>query len=166
MLHDHIALFLTWCTYGTWLPGDQRGWVEYHQGWRLPDPILELECSARMTDDACRLTKDQRKSVEDQIAETCQIRGWHLHAVNCRSNHIHVVVGALDARPRKVRGDLKAWATRRLAERSLSSRAKWWAERGSVRCIFDEDSLEAAIVYTTDAQDRKTAGVPRVEPRG
>jgi hypothetical protein len=23
---DPIAYFLTWTTYGTWLPGDERGW--------------------------------------------------------------------------------------------------------------------------------------------
>jgi hypothetical protein len=32
-----LAYFITWGTYGTWLPGDQRGWVEYRRGWRLPD---------------------------------------------------------------------------------------------------------------------------------
>jgi hypothetical protein len=35
-----IAFFLTWSTYGTWLPGDDRGWVEYCHGFQLPDPIL------------------------------------------------------------------------------------------------------------------------------
>ncbi len=92
---DPIAFFITWNTYGTWLPGDARGWVEYHHGWQLPAPALELECASRMTEDACRLTADQRSAVELQIAETCEHRGWHLHAVNCRSNHIHVVVTAI-----------------------------------------------------------------------
>ena len=23
-----LAYFLTWTTYGTWLPGDERGWIE------------------------------------------------------------------------------------------------------------------------------------------
>src|SRR5437868_1076725 len=41
-----IAFLFTWTTYGTWLPGDARGWVEYQQGFQLPDPILELECAA------------------------------------------------------------------------------------------------------------------------
>ncbi|MDA1049536.1 MAG: hypothetical protein O3C40_03530 [Planctomycetota bacterium] len=27
-LDDSLALFLTWTTYGSWLPGDERGWVE------------------------------------------------------------------------------------------------------------------------------------------
>ena len=34
---DPLAYFITWATYGTWLPGDERGWVEYRHGWQLPD---------------------------------------------------------------------------------------------------------------------------------
>lgn len=182
------ALFLTWSTYGTWLPGDARGWTEYRGGWQLPDPILELESKAKMTEEACLLDKEQRRIVEQQIAETCEHRGWHLHAVNCRSNHIHVVVLAADVKPKKVRIDLKAWATRCLKnleakrqsarqlarrvsedvpESSLTLRANvirenWWTERGSIRFINDDDSLLAAIDYTLDAQDRKTNKLPDI----
>ena len=27
-LGEPLAFFLTWTTYGSWLPGDERGWVE------------------------------------------------------------------------------------------------------------------------------------------
>ena len=110
-MDDPIAYFLTWATYGTWLPGDARGWVEYRHGWQLPDPLRELEAKARMTEDACRLSQAERDAVQRQIAETCQHRGWRLYAVNCRSNHVHVVVSAGETPPAKIRGDLKAWAT-------------------------------------------------------
>jgi hypothetical protein len=103
--------------------------------------------------------------VARQIAETCKIRGWELHAVNCRSNHAHVVVTAnLD--PKIVRSQLKAWCTRRLKEleatrrsesNAKSVRENWWAERGSQRFINDPESLEAAILYVRDAQDRPRA---------
>src|SRR5262245_27663630 len=96
VMEDPIGFFLTWATYGTWLPGDSRGWVKYKHGWQLPDPILELEAAARMSEDACRLGVPEREAVEAQIAETCRHRGWHLHAVNCRTNHVHVVVSAPD----------------------------------------------------------------------
>jgi len=151
---DPIAFFLTWVTYGTWLPGDERGWVEFKRGWKLPEPVRELEANAKMTEDTCKLDRIQRRSVETQIDETCRYCGWHLHAVNCRSNHIHVVVTARDTAPKKVRVGLKAWATRRLTQFN-SQRKHWWAERGSIRWIFDEDSLEAAVTYTLEAQDHK-----------
>ncbi len=157
---DPIAFFLTWSTYGTWLPGDERGWVEYRHGWKLPDPIRQLEAEAIMDEDACILDFRQRELVEATIAEHCQIRGWKLHAVNCRTNHLHVVVSA-DRHPDDIRIQLKAWCTRRLKEHEqdrfgmpkAAIRENWWAERGSRRFINDEGSLEAAILYVRDGQD-------------
>ena len=127
-------------------------------GWHPPDPILEASTAASMKEDECRLTKPQRDVVESQIEETCERRGWCLHRVNCRSNHVHVVVSATDVRPKKIRTDLKAWATRSLKEHFDPKRENWWAERGSIRWLFDEESLEAAILYVKEGQDRKSEG--------
>jgi len=111
-----------------------------------------------MTEDACILDPEHRRLVEQSIADHCRIRGWQLHAVNCRSNHLHVVVTA-DRDPEIVREQFKAWCTRKLKERERSRgdaatvvRQKWWAERGSDRIIGDENSLEAAIRYVLDGQ--------------
>lgn len=157
---DPLAYFITWATYGTWLPGDKRGWIEYRHGWQLPDPVRTLEALSIMAEDACLLDPIQRLLVERQIAETCCHRGWELHAVNCRSNHVHIVVSA-PVHPKVVRSQTKAWATRRLKELAragesglgAATRNNWWAERGSQRWINDEDGLEAAILYVRDGQD-------------
>ncbi len=153
---DPLAFFLTWPTYGTWLPGDERGWVQHGEGFQLPDPIRKLEAEAVMSEDACCLDREQRRLVEQTIAKHCEIRGWKFHAVNCRTNHLHIVVSA-DRHPDEVREQFKAWCTRRLKElerrRSAPNvRQKWWAERGSRRYLGDEDSLEAAILYVRDGQ--------------
>lgn len=153
-MDDPIAFFLSWATYRTWLPGDARGWLEYHRGWKLPDPIVLLESEARMTEDACVLSSVERRLVETQCCETCAHRGWVLHAVNCRSNHLHLVVGAANTHPNKMRADIKAWCTRRLRAAN-PDRNHWWAERGSQRYIFTEESLQTVIQYVTAAQDRK-----------
>ena len=162
---EPLAYFLTWPTYGTWLPGDQRGWIHHRRGFQLPDPITKMEAKARMSDDACRLNSDDRRVVELTIAAHCQFRNWTLHAVNCRSNHLHVVVSA-GQHPDKVREELKAWCTRKLKSfhrermsqelcETAELRSRWWAERGSKRYINDVDSLEAAIRYVRDAQDKR-----------
>jgi REP element-mobilizing transposase RayT len=148
-----MGYFLTWVTYGTWLPGDARGWVKYRQGWQLPDPVKEREAKARMIEGACVLTGEQRREVEIQVAETCAHRGWTLHAVNCRTNHLHVVVSADVPNVDKIRIDLKAWTTRMLKQRYGARRLRWWAERGSIRYLNREDDLEAAIHYVRDGQD-------------
>jgi REP element-mobilizing transposase RayT len=163
-LPDPLAYFITWCTYGTWLPGDSRGWVEFHQGWHLPDAIKELESRAKMAEDACLLTQPQRLAVQAQIEETCQHRGWELHAVNCRSNHAHILLTA-NANPKVVRAQLKAWCTRKLKSISAAERQNWWAERGSVRWIFDALSLDAARVYIVDGQDHRVGVRSLSDPR-
>jgi REP element-mobilizing transposase RayT len=106
-----------------------------------------------MIEDACVLTPSQRKAVEAQIAATCDHRGWILHAVNCRSNHVHIVVTADVANPKKIRTDLKAWATRTLKENFDARRENWWAERGSIRYLNNDNELDGAILYVRDGQD-------------
>jgi len=155
-MDDPIAFFLTISTYGTWLPGDQRGWVEYRKGWKLPDPARELEAAAKMNEDSRLLSLHQRKIVENQVRETCDFRKWKCHAVHCRSNHLHVVVSAYETPPRKVRVDIKAWCTRRLKQNELPKVVEnWWAERGSIRWVFDDEGLDKVVRYTLDGQDWK-----------
>ena len=154
-MDDPVAFFLTWPTSGTWLPGDGRGWIEFRRGWQLPDFARYVESHARMREDACILKESERRIVETQVAETYEYRGWTLYALSCRSNHLHVVVGAADTNPKKIRTDLKAWCTRRLKDNADSERENWWAERGSIRWIFNEDSLETVVLYVAEAQDRK-----------
>jgi len=106
-----------------------------------------------MTEDACILAPPERQAVEIQIAATCAHRGWTLHAANCRSNHVHVVVTADVANPKKIRTDLKAWATRMLKEKFNARRENWWAERGSIRYLNTDEELEGTILYVRDGQD-------------
>jgi len=162
MHDDPIALFLTWPTYGTWLPGDQRGWIEYHHGWQMPDPPRELIAKARMKESACLLSGDALRIVEAQVAETCQHRGWTLHGVACRSTHMHIVVRAYETDPKKIRIDIKAWCTRRLKQHIDPERANWWAERGSIRYVWNEEQLARVIEYVTEAQDRKGREEPTI----
>jgi REP element-mobilizing transposase RayT len=160
MMDDPIAFFLTWPTYGTWLPGDERGWILHQRGWKLPDPVRLLEAEARMTEDACLLSPEARRVVQTQVAETSRFRGWTLLAVNCRSNHLHAVVSAPAASPKKIRADLKAWCTRRLREKIDAARENWWADRGSIRWVFTEAELESVLRYVIEAQDRKGLNSP------
>ena len=155
IMPDPLAFFITWPTYGTWLPGDERGWVVYHHGWQLPSAQIEAYCKASMTEQQCILSHIERQIVLEQIRETCALRRWVHFASDCRSNHVHVVVGATNVAPEKIRSDLKAWCTRRLRERSRPEQKNWWAERGSIRYIWNEDSLGKVQQYVTEAQNRK-----------
>jgi hypothetical protein len=75
--------------------------------------------------------------------------------VNCRTNHVHVVVAA-DRHPDDVHDQFKAWCTRKLNElakyHNRPGRDQWWTERGSKRYINDAESLEMAIRYVMEGQ--------------
>src|SRR5262249_55910958 len=107
----------------------------------------------------CELNGEERCVVEATIARHCRIRNWHLHIVNCRTRHVHVVVTA-PVHPKIVRDQFKAWCTRHLKELqrarntdgSPTVRVHWWTEGGSTRWLPDEESLVAAIHYVRDCQ--------------
>ena len=149
---DIIGYFLTWTSYGTWLPGDERGWHDWRSGWKRPDDKIEAYARSIMTEDEVTLTETQREVVESTIVKHCEIRNWHLWAKNCRTNHVHVVVTAQDYNGKTVRDQLKAWCTRNLKSQFNPNKKNWWTEGGSVGELVTEDELAAAIAYTNDAQ--------------
>lgn len=153
-----IGVFSTWTTYGTWLPGDPRGWYQQGRGLQEPDAARRLEAMLLMTDSALTLDPEQRRLVEETVADHCAIRKWPLHAVNCRSNHVHVVVTA-PGRPIELpREQFKSWCSRRLKEKDrersgpAAVRENWWTERGWDEYIDHEDSLANVIAYVLDGQ--------------
>ena len=154
-MSDVITSLITWTTYGTWLPGDMRGWRKRRDGEETPRPLLEKWCREQMRGDVVLLSQLDRETVEKACREHCQIRAWHLLAVNARSNHVHVIVAAAE-KPQKVRDQLKANCTRNLRSQQIPLLSERTWTRGGDCSILDSDGdTEAAVVYVNEAQDRK-----------
>jgi REP element-mobilizing transposase RayT len=156
-VQEPLAYFLTWRTYGTRLHGDDHGSVDRHHnvaGAPLlpPEPAYVERNRMRMRDGPVTLDLEQRRAVDSAIRERCRLAGWKLLALNVRTNHVHVVVGASEL-PEQVMVSLKAWATRRLRECELAPRGRTWARHGSTRYVWDEEGLENVCIYVTDLQD-------------
>ena len=83
-MNDFSGLFITWTTYGTWLPGDARGWRTRRGGYQLPKPLLAQWCQKQMADEAVLLKPHDRETVEDACREHSVFRGWHLLVVNAK----------------------------------------------------------------------------------
>jgi hypothetical protein len=95
-----LAYHLTWTAYGTWLPGDNRGWVDGDQpGIRPADPDVHRRSQHRLADDPVEFDDAQRQLIEQTLQDHARIRGWTMHAQNVRSNHVHLIVTG-DAPPR------------------------------------------------------------------
>jgi REP element-mobilizing transposase RayT len=151
-MSEPLAYHLTWQTYGSWLPGDARGWVKGGKyGIRGPQPFLEDYARRSLKHAAVALDGEQRGIVEWTVREHCRIRQWILHAVNPRSTHVHVVV-TTPIDPNQAMGQLKAWCSRRLSESTTNAPERWWASGGSTKWINDERYLEEAIKYVLERQ--------------
>jgi len=155
-----LAYHITWTTYGTWLSGDARGWVKWGEmGVKTADPDTERAAREAMVETAVVLTEEQRALVEQTIRDHCRIRGWLLHAVQARTNHVHVVVTA-DRDPNEVIRQFKAWCSRKLSDAAglvgtvakNAGRRHWFTEGGDIKSIEDDDYLANAIHYVLEGQ--------------
>ena len=162
---DPLAYFLTWTTYGTWLPGDARGWTDRFGQVRAAVPGLARQASRGMSTAAVSLTPGDRTVVEATIRRHCHHRGWHLHAVSCRSQHVHVVVTAPGTSAKTVLAQFKAWCTVELTRAGAVNggglRQQLWTRGGSCRTLYDDQGVENTTTYVRECQDR-----PRGEPQG
>ncbi|MBL8867232.1 MAG: transposase [Planctomycetia bacterium] len=146
-----LAYHITWHTYGSWLPGDDKGWVKRDvPGIQPPDSELRSQVEDDLAHERPLLTDEQRAIVEETIREECRIRSWTLHAVNVRSNHVHIVVSS-DRKPEEVMHQLKSWSSRKLNEQ-VGAKTRWWAYHGSTKWIVDQAYLANAIRYVLERQ--------------
>ena len=154
---EPLAYLLTWTTYGTWLPGDERSWVDEGKGIQQPNSKTRHEAQRKLAESSLLLDDDQRIIVERTIRQHGEIRGWTILAVNCRTNHVHVVVQA-PVHPDIVMGQFKSWCTRRLKEHQIGQnptvtvRERWWTEDGSKRYLNNMASVEGAMQYVLENQ--------------
>jgi REP element-mobilizing transposase RayT len=150
-MHYHLI----WTTYGTWLPGDERGWMRKGEpAVQAPDPDLERACRDGMSEAMVLLDDAQQQIVATTIIAHCRYRRWVLLALAVRSNHVHAVVEA-DRAGGDVRNQLKAWGSRRLSDAArltqpqtkTGGRRRWFTEGAYVRRIESDDYLQEAIAY-------------------
>jgi REP element-mobilizing transposase RayT len=154
---------ITSTTYGTWLPGDARGFVstvqdetgtrKRHNAPQTPydRDMPELRASARrlLKGNPVWLLPEQAPMVLAQFQETATYRGWELLAVAIMPNHFHVVLTAAeDVHSTAILRDLKSYAARALNRVwPRPTAGTWWTESGSRRWLPNESALAVAIEY-------------------
>jgi REP element-mobilizing transposase RayT len=154
-----LAYFLTWTTYGTWLPGDARGWVNRHDkdGQVVSSGNSALESHARnlMPEPPVVLDPLMRQAADAAMRHACIEFGWMIHALEVRSNHVHIVLTANDASPGKAMGSLKVRGTQSLnALLPGTNREHWWTRDGSKRLLTSPAAVQGAIEYVRNQDQR------------
>ncbi|HKP69211.1 MAG TPA: transposase [Pyrinomonadaceae bacterium] len=153
-----LAFFISFRCYGTWLHGDDRGSVDRHHNDygapRIPRNDTWKRIEGGLTKHPpVRLDGARRKAVKDAIRETCEKRNWYLWAMNVRTNHGHAVITAAGRNPDLVLNALKANATRKMRECGCwPHEYSPWAEKGSKRRLWNEQSIARAIDYVNNRQ--------------
>ena len=154
---EPLAIFLTWRTYGTWLPGDERGWVDerrhgYGEPMNAPDARIEGAAAGLMRAPKRVLTTTLRDAVDTTIREACAFRGWPVLALAVQTNHVHLVVGT-DEDPSRARNAIKSRTTLALRRSArVPADAVLWARGGSGRVLWNEHALESAVRYVLHGQ--------------
>jgi REP element-mobilizing transposase RayT len=159
---------LTWTTYGTWPPGEDRGFVSNVRVGPGPEvrhntpgtpldqamPALKAAAQARMKGEPVALTPEQAAEIVAQILETADHRGWTVLAVAVMWNHVHVVVGvAGDPDPADLLRDFKSYAARRLNKTwGKPPGGTWWTESASRRILRGDGAVPAAVNYVACRQ--------------
>jgi len=154
---------ITWTTYGTWLPGDARGFVsevrddagkkvihnQYGTACDQGNPALKAAMAELLDGEPTWLSREQAEAVGGQIRETATYRNWRLMAVAVMANHAHVLVRTPEAVDEDaILRDLKAYASRALNRLSGKKTAgRWWTDRGSTRRKEGERAIRAAFEY-------------------
>ena len=162
-MSDPLAYFITFRTYGTWLHGDPRGSVDPSHNIpgtpKLPpDERWVGAARKRMLEAPFELDVLARDVVAAAIRERCEVAGWHLVALNVRTNHVHLLVGASEP-ANQVMTSLKAWSTRRLRERGLvGPQRRVWSRHGSTQHAWKESELERIAHYIVHGQDQLSEG--------
>jgi REP element-mobilizing transposase RayT len=164
-----MTWLLTFNWYGTWLPGDERGWVErarwIHRGGSR-DPNSGLECCSRevMKQRPYALDLVRADVVLEAVQQVCLFRDWGLIAAHVRTTHVHLVVD----RPRdpdRAIADFKSYSSRALTKAGFDSAdRKRWARGGSTRPLGTNQAAWAAVKYVVEEQGDPMAvylGSPR-----
>jgi REP element-mobilizing transposase RayT len=165
---DAFALHITWTCYGTWLPGDVRGYVSNTRlpegGFRRKENTPGTPCTA--DDEYTRQRAQERQkwptvglsAQEAQVAAQALVaaaraRGWQIVRGAVMPNHLHLVVTDCPDDGPAVRRILKGTSQAALSDHAKEKR-RWWTQGGSDRYKHGEEAVSAAIRYVADQPGR------------
>jgi hypothetical protein len=153
-----VATFVTTTSYGSWLPGDLRGYV--HEGRILPpNPSLLKHTRARMSGSPVLFTDAQILVLDHAIRHAADEFGYRLTDLSIECWHLHWIVDhgfdPVDVMVGRLKTRMRQWIRR----------GRIWTEGYCHRCLYDEGELATARQYIARHDGcRMTAG-RRIERR-
>jgi len=137
-------------TYGTWLPGDARGYVDEHNVYGTPvdapAPALVRFAKTSMKGSTVLFDVEQTETVLERWQKTIGELDGFLVVVAIMRNHFHcVAIFPGEITKTKLLQFFKGRASRALNQKF--GKRTWWTDSGSVRYSFDETAFLTRIAY-------------------
>ncbi len=159
---------LTTTSYGSWLPGDDRGFVSnvrVNEGPEIRHNRMGEEFDKQISDlaehskqkllgPAVEFSSAHAESLLLQFQETAAHRGWGLLAAAVMATHVHLIVGvAGDPSPDNLLRDFKSYGSRALnRDFGTPKSGTWWTESGSRRKLPTVQSVLGGVRYVLGQQ--------------
>ena len=151
----------TGSTYGTWLPGDPRGWRSVHHkvhvegDYRSPPPqgahrAIHLRSQSLRKHPALVLAPQYRQVACDAWAQALSHHQVAVAAIAVGGMHWHLLGQFLDCEPRQIVGRAKTWSQRQLINAGLKREGPVWAKKCQYLPISDERHFENAAAYISN----------------
>ena len=146
-MRNTVGYMLTWSTYGTWLQGNEKGFVKDGEILGV-NAALERDCTKKLKGRVVRFGSKEKKIVREAIFSASKRFRQKIRALAVYSNHVHIVAEYVDVPIDVVVGYYKNEARAALRREGLEGlEGKVWARDYDKRFCFDEVSLEARIAY-------------------
>ena len=151
--------FVTTTSYGSWLPGDLRGYVR--RGVILPgDPKLLEMSRGLLKGESVRFSVAERERLFQSLLAACNEFGYRLSDVTIETWHLHFVVVHGDDRIETVMGRLKT------RMRQALSRGRIWTEGYCAETLFDDVAVAEVQEYIARHEGCRMTDGRLVERRG
>ena len=155
------AWLFTWTTYGTWLPGDERGYVSRRPTkdgsqiindipgdvYDADDPDIKTKAAEKMDGEPVYLGQEQAQEALRSIQDVCSRHPVSLIAAAIMRDHVHVLCQS-EMDNTQLLQLFKGNTAKKLNEKfPLEKSPRWWTRSGSKRKIKKGSNLEPAIAY-------------------
>jgi len=135
---------LTWTTYGSWLQGDERGWVKNGRILQ-PDNKLYLTNKQKLNGTPVKLKEAQKRLVKEIILAESKRINQKICAFTVCSDHIHIVAESCSESISQIVQRYKRVSTYALQKNGFNG--KVWTKGYDKRYCFSVKDLRIRINY-------------------
>ncbi|NIA07009.1 MAG: hypothetical protein GWP14_05110 [Actinobacteria bacterium] len=139
-----LGYMITWTTYGTWLPGDDRGYVTHGKILGRNEGLRQTNMR-RLKSRIVNLSQQEQEVVRRAILSRAESLRQKIYAIVVRSNHVHIVAQRISKSIEMVVSYYKNSA--RLALRANGFTDRLWTRGFDKRFCYEHSQLKGRIEY-------------------